>query len=67
MSYEFDDPDSTDIMESYRSSYSIGESRGRSIWLSLGFERTDQSISNGFTLSYEMSMHMVVWISQRVV
>ena len=51
---EWDDPNSTDIMESHRWSYSVGESRRRSIWLSLRFERTDQSISNGFTLSYGM-------------
>jgi len=53
VSCEWDDHDSTDIMESPRWSYSVGESRRRSIWLSLRFERTDQSISNGFTLSYE--------------
>jgi len=53
VSCEWDDPDSTDIMESHRWSYSVVESRRRSIWLSLRFERTDQSISNGFTLSYE--------------
>ena len=54
----WDDPDSTDIMESHRWSYSVGESQRRSIWLSLRFERTDKSISNEFTLSYEM---MIYW------
>jgi len=54
VSCEWDDSDSTDIMESHRWSYSICESRRRFIWLSLKFERTYQSISNGFTLSYEM-------------
>jgi len=53
VSYEWDDLDSTDIVESHRWSYSVGESRRRFIWLSLRFERTDQSRSNGFTLSYE--------------
>jgi len=53
VSCEWDDPDSTDIMESHRWSYSVGESWRRSSWLSLRFERTDQSRSNGFTLSYE--------------
>ena len=31
-------PDSTDIMESHRWSYSVDESRWRFIWLCLGFE-----------------------------
>ena len=53
VSCEWDDPDSTNIMKSHRWSYSVGESRKRSIWLSLRFERTDQSRSNGFILSYE--------------
>ena len=53
VSCEWEDPNSTDIMESHKWSYSVGESRRRSIWLSLRFERTDQSRSNGFTLSYE--------------
>jgi len=53
VSCEWDDPDSTDIVDSHRWSYSVNESRRRFIWLSLRFERTDQSRSNGFTLSYE--------------
>jgi len=67
---EWDDPDSTDIMDSQSWSYSVGESRRRFIWLSPRFERTDQSRSIGFTLSYEvmrwwaieMIMCMIVWI-----
>ena len=54
MSCEWDNHESTDIMKSHRWSYSVGEIRRRFIWLSLKFERADQSISNGFTLSYEM-------------
>jgi len=54
VSCEWNDHDSTDIMESHRWSYSVGEIRRKSIWLSLRFEKTDKSISNGFTLSYEM-------------
>jgi len=54
VSCEWDDPNSTDIMESHKWSYSVGESRRRFIWLSLKFERTYQSRSNEFTLSYEM-------------
>jgi len=51
---EWDDSNSTNIMESHRWSYFVGESRRRFIWLSMMFERTDQSRSNGFTLLYEM-------------
>jgi len=54
VSCEWDDPDSTDIMESHRWSYSVGESRRRFICLSLRFEGTDQSRLNRLTLSYEM-------------
>jgi len=61
VSCEWDDPDSTDIMESHRWSYSVGESRRRSIWLSLRFERTNQSRSNEFTLSYEDDEMMRYW------
>jgi len=57
VSCEWNDPDSIDIMESYTWSYSVGESQRRSIWLSLRFERTDKSISNGFALSYEIMRH----------
>jgi len=53
VSCEWDDPDTTGIMESHRWSYLVGESRRRSILLNVRFERIDQSISNGFTLSYE--------------
>jgi len=42
VSCEWDDLDSTDIVESHRWSYSVGESRRRFNWLSLRFERTDQ-------------------------
>ena len=61
VSCEWDDFDSTDIMKSHRWSYSVGESRKRFIWLSLRFEKTDQSKSNGFTLSYEM-MRCLDWL-----
>ena len=54
VSCEWDDPNSIDIMKSHRWNYSVCESRRRSIWLSLRFERTDKSRSNEFTLSYEM-------------
>jgi len=49
---EWDDPDFTDIMESHKWSYSVGESWRRFIWLSLRFERTYQSKSQEFTLTY---------------
>ena len=70
VSCEWNDPDSTDIMESYRWSYLVGEIRRRFIWLSLMFEITDKSRSYGFTLSYEKIklwdietiMSIVVWI-----
>ena len=58
VSCEWDDPNSTDIMESHRWSYSVGESRRRFIWLSLRFERTDWSRSKGFLLSYEMMRYL---------
>jgi len=54
VSCEWDNLDSTDIMESYKWSYSVGESRRSFIWLSLRLERTDHSISYGFILAYEM-------------
>jgi len=38
VSCEWDNPDSTNIMESHRWSYSVGESRKRIIWLSLRFK-----------------------------
>jgi len=62
VSCEWDDPDSTGIMESYKWSYSVGESRRRFIYLSLRFERIDQSIWNGFTLSYEMMIWLCAWL-----
>ena len=55
MSTEWDDIDFTNIMKSHRWSNYVGEGRKRFIWLSLRFERTYQSKSNGFTMSYEMT------------
>ena len=54
VSYEWDESESIDIIKSHKWSYLVGESRRRLIWLRMRFERTDQSRSCGFTMSYEM-------------
>jgi len=56
---KWDNPDSTDILESYKWRVLGSESRKKFIWLSLRFERIDKS------RSYEFTCVIWGWISWR--
>jgi len=55
VSCEWDDPDSTNIIESHRWSYSVGKSWWRFIWFCLGFE-IEPGLSGHMNLPCHMKM-----------